>query len=81
VFTTRHYLGAQQWLARHDLLRYISSVTDTKPAADVFVDDRAVTHDGNFTATLERVMAFRAHWEEAPPSIGSRPADAGRLQG
>jgi cysteine desulfurase/selenocysteine lyase len=65
VFTTRHYLGAQRWLAEHDLLQYVSEVTDTKPAADVFVDDRAICHRGDFAATLEQVLGFSAHWQRA----------------
>jgi selenocysteine lyase/cysteine desulfurase len=63
VFTTRHYLGAQRWLAEHDLLQYVSEVTDTKPAADVFVDDRAICHRGDFAETIEQVLAFSTHWQ------------------
>jgi cysteine desulfurase / selenocysteine lyase len=65
VFTARHYLGAQRWLAEHDLLKYVNEITDVKPAADVFVDDRAVCHRGDLRATLEQVLAFNAHWEQA----------------
>lgn len=65
VFTTRHYLGAQRWLAEHDLLGYVAEVTDTKPPADVFVDDRAVCHRGDLGETLAQVLAFRAHWQRA----------------
>jgi len=63
VFTTRHYRDAQRWLAEHGLLPYVSEITDSKPAADVFVDDRAVCHHGDFAATLEQVIGFSAHWE------------------
>jgi selenocysteine lyase/cysteine desulfurase len=65
VFTTRHYLEAQRWLARHGLFEFVSEVTDTKPAADVFVDDRAVCHRGDFRDTLEQILSFSAHWEQA----------------
>jgi cysteine desulfurase / selenocysteine lyase len=64
VFTTRHYLGVQRWLSRHGLFEYVSEITDIKPAATVFVDDRAVRHRGDFAATLEQVLSFNAHWEE-----------------
>jgi selenocysteine lyase/cysteine desulfurase len=64
IFTTRHYLDVQRWLSRHGLFEYVSEITDTKPAATVFVDDRAVCHRGDFAATLEQVLGFTAHWEQ-----------------
>jgi phosphoglycolate phosphatase-like HAD superfamily hydrolase len=67
LFTTRHYLGAWQWLTRHGLADLVEEVTDRKPAADVFIDDRAVGFSGDFSAALRAVDAFRAHWEERRP--------------
>jgi cysteine desulfurase / selenocysteine lyase len=64
IFTTRHYLGVQRWLSRHGLFEYVNEITDTKPAATVFVDDRAVCHRGDFASTLEQVLGFTAHWEQ-----------------
>jgi cysteine desulfurase / selenocysteine lyase len=64
VFTTRHYLDVQRWLSRHGLFEYVSEITDSKPAATVFVDDRAVCHRGDFATTLEQVLSFSAHWEQ-----------------
>jgi phosphoglycolate phosphatase-like HAD superfamily hydrolase len=64
VFTTRHYLDAQRWLTQHGLFEYVSEVTDTKQPADVFVDDRAICHRGDFAATLDQILGFTAHWEQ-----------------
>jgi hypothetical protein len=64
VFTTRHYLDVQRWLSRHGLFEYVHEVTDTKPPATVYVDDRAICHRGDFAATLERALGFRPHWEQ-----------------
>lgn len=63
VFTTRWADDARDWLATHDLDRWVSEVTDRKPAAHVFVDDRAVCFRGDFGETLEAIVGFRAHWE------------------
>lgn len=63
VFTTRWGDDARGWLARHGLDRWVSEVTDRKPAAHVFVDDRAVCFRGDFRSTLEEVLRFTAHWE------------------
>jgi len=67
VFTTRWAPDARRWLERHGLLAHVSDVTDRKPAAHVFVDDRAVCFRGDFERALAEVIAFRAHWEETPP--------------
>ena len=67
VFTTRHRAGVRRWLRQHGLMEHVSAITDRKPPAHVFVDDRAVCFRGDFDATLADVRAFAAHWE-APPA-------------
>ena len=69
VFTTRYADDARRWLAEHDLDRWVSEVTDRKPAAHVFVDDRAVCFEGDFSETLERIRRFRSHWEAPAPEV------------
>lgn len=64
VLTTRWADDARAWLEEHGLLQWISEVTDRKPAAHVFVDDRAVCFRGDFEETLRQVLGFQAHWEE-----------------
>jgi len=63
VFTTRYADDVWQWLTAHDLVSLVDEVTDRKPAAFVFVDDRAVCFRGDFDATLREIDAFAAHWE------------------
>ena len=63
VFTSRWADDAREWLAEHGLDRFVSEVTDRKPAAHVFVDDRAVCFRGDFAATLSEIRQFLAHWE------------------
>jgi hypothetical protein len=64
VFTTRWQDDARAWLEEHGLLRWVSEITDRKPAAHVFVDDRAVCFRGDFGEALQQVLRFRAHWED-----------------
>jgi hypothetical protein len=66
VFTTRWPDDAWRWLRAHGLEALVAEVTDRKPPAHVFVDDRAVCFRGDFQATLAEIDGFRAHWEEAP---------------
>ncbi|MGH9308421.1 MAG: hypothetical protein ACRD1U_03560 [Vicinamibacterales bacterium] len=63
VFTTRHRVGVRRWLREHGLLELVAAITDRKPPAHVFVDDRAVCFRGDFESTLRGVLGFSAHWE------------------
>ncbi len=77
IFTTRHHVGVEAWLAAHDLAQYVSEVTDRKPPADVFVDDRAVCFQGDFEQTLRDILAFTAHWER---HIRTSPQERGDVR-
>jgi hypothetical protein len=63
VFTTRYADDVWNWLDAFDMRGLVSEVTDRKPAAHVFVDDRAVCFRGDFAATLVEIDRFSAHWE------------------
>jgi hypothetical protein len=63
VFTTRHPVGVRRWLREHGLYDAVDAVTRKKPAAHVFVDDRAVCFTGDFDDALARIAQFKAHWE------------------
>lgn len=63
VFTVRWAPHVQAWLAQHGLADYVAAVTDKKPPAHVYVDDRAICFEGNFSNTLDRIGTFKAHWE------------------
>lgn len=66
IFTTRWPDDVWRWLREHRLDAPVSDVTDRKPAAHVFVDDRAVCFRGDFNDTLAEIDRFAAYWE--PPS-------------
>jgi hypothetical protein len=63
IFTTRYAPDVRSWLDVNGLGDLVDEVTDRKPAAHVFVDDRAVCFRGDFDATLRDIDAFSAHWE------------------
>jgi hypothetical protein len=64
IFTARFAPDVWQWLNQHGLETFVAEVTDRKPAAHVFVDDRAVCFRGDFESTLREVDSFTAHWEK-----------------
>lgn len=47
------------WLGKNDIK--VDNVVAIKPAAVMYIDDRAVLFDGDWNRTLERVGSFR-HW-------------------
>ncbi len=63
IFTTRYAADVWTWLREHGLDHLVIDVTDRKPPAHVFIDDRAVCFRGDFAATLDEVDRFCAHWE------------------
>ena len=50
-------------VAEAHLTEYVSMVTDKKPPAFVYIDDRAICFQGDFARTLDQLEAFKAHWE------------------
>ena len=38
-------------------------VTDKKPPAFAYIDDRAICFQGDYGKTLDQLEAFKAHWE------------------
>jgi phosphoglycolate phosphatase-like HAD superfamily hydrolase len=69
IFTTRYDRDVWTWVHEHGLVPLVDDVTDRKPAAHVFVDDRAVCFRGDFEATLRDIDAFSAHWEPAREAV------------
>lgn len=63
VFTVRWAPHVEAWLAEHGLAEFVSAVTDKKPPAHVYVDDRAICFEGDFAKTMDRIGGFKAHWE------------------
>ncbi|MCU1273832.1 MAG: hypothetical protein JWO48_1263 [Bryobacterales bacterium] len=63
IFTVRWAPHVEQWLREHSLAEYVSEVTDKKPPAHVYIDDRAVCFEGDFDSALGKVTEFKAHWE------------------
>jgi len=63
VFTVRWAEHVEQWLDANGLRDLVAGVTDKKPAAHVYLDDRAICFQGDFTQALRQIQDFKAHWE------------------
>lgn len=71
VFTVRWHEFAEAWLLEHGLAESVDEVTDRKPPAHAYVDDRAICFRGDFDDTLRRVAEFRPFWQE--PAARAKP--------
>ena len=65
VFTVRWGPHVEAWLAQWGLAGFVSRVTDQKPPAHAYVDDRAICFRGDFQSALDQIRTFQAHWERA----------------
>jgi hypothetical protein len=63
VFTVRWKEHVEAWLVQHRLDALVDEVTNVKPPAHVYIDDRAICFRGDFRSTLDQIAGFRAHWE------------------
>ena len=70
VFTVRWAPQVSEWLSSSGVSALVSEVTDIKPPAHVYVDDRAICFRGDFRTVLDQIERFRAHWETDPPGSG-----------
>jgi len=64
ILTTRDIDKTWTWLREHDMGLFVAYVTNEKPPAVAYIDDRAIRFRGDFEATLAELEGFRAHWEQ-----------------
>jgi phosphoglycolate phosphatase-like HAD superfamily hydrolase len=62
LFTAAPQPEALAWLNEHDLRQYFDFVTNVKGPAIAYLDDRAVTFQGDFARALADIRNFRVHW-------------------
>lgn len=63
VFTAANVDSVWSWLIFHNLDELVADVTNVKVAAIIYVDDRAIKFEGNFSDTLHQIANFRTFWE------------------
>jgi hypothetical protein len=63
VFTVRFHGWVEAWLRENGLMNDVAEITDRKPPAHVYLDDRAVCFRGDFDQALREIQAFRPFWQ------------------
>jgi len=63
ILTCRWHEWVVEWLQKYDLAEFVDEVTDRKPPAHAYIDDRAVCFRGDFQQTLRSIEDFRPFWQ------------------
>ena len=64
LFTTRNKLLASKWLIENEIDIYFQDITNTKDVCYLYVDDRCITFDGNFTSLKNKIENFKV-WHKS----------------
>ena len=62
VLTARNTHRVHEWLLRYDMPFY--EVTNVKPPAVAYIDDRAICFEGSFNELMREVDDFKTYWEK-----------------
>ncbi len=65
IFTARDREKVYKWMIRHQLYHYIQDVTNKKEPAHLYIDDRALSFNGDYNKIIEDVKGFRPYWKQS----------------
>ena len=63
LFTTRNSEKAKEWLIENNINKYFYDVTNVKPLAYIYIDDRTLKFNGDYNKTLEEIKNFEVYWK------------------
>ena len=64
ILTARNFAKVLNWLQEYDLSKYVYDVTNIKPPATAYIDDRAVPFNGDYEDTLAKLEYFEPYWKD-----------------
>lgn len=63
IYSTRESSHITKWLEKYHLKKYFKEVTNKKPPAVAYIDDRAIRFNGDYDEILENFNE-KAYWEK-----------------
>lgn len=63
IFSTREKSKIIKWLEKYHLDKYITLVTNEKPPAVAYIDDRAIRFNGSYKECLNN-LTVNAYWQK-----------------
>ena len=64
LFTTRNPKSATTWLINNKIDKYFKDVTNVKIPAYIYIDDRNIRFNGDYSQTLEEIANFKVYWKK-----------------
>ena len=65
LFTTRSPKLSVEWLQQNKIDKYFKDVTNIKYPAYIYIDDRTINFNGNYSKTLEEIKNFNVYWKNS----------------
>ena len=59
IFTTRNKILAAKWIIEENLDGIITDITDRKELSYLYIDDRCVNFNGNYSDLIKSIKAFK----------------------
>ena len=59
LFTTRNKILASKWLIENKIDCYFKDITNTKDLAWLYIDDRCVNFNGDYSSLTEQIKNFK----------------------
>ena len=59
LFTTRNKILASKWLVENNIDHFFIDITNTKDLAWLYIDDRCLKFDGEFSVLEEQINNFK----------------------
>lgn len=66
VLTTREVNMVRSWLLENNLIHLVTRITNQKPPALAYIDDRAICFNGDFGRVLWQLVRFMPYWKCTP---------------
>ena len=63
LFTTRDRTLANEWLKEYELDSLIVKVTSVKEPCYLYIDDRCIRFNGNYSELKEEITNFKVWWK------------------
>lgn len=63
LFTTRNRILAAKWILENNLYMYISDVTNVKDLAHLYIDDRCLNFNGDYSDMLKKINNFKVWYK------------------
>lgn len=63
LFTTRNRILAAKWIFENHIDSYISDITNVKDLAYLYIDDRCLNFDGDYSSMSQKIDNFKVWYK------------------